>query len=69
MNNEINGKGFVAGLISWLLICYFAIQSASCMKFGKTCGGFEMLILMILGIGFLAPAYLIATIVSDLTKK
>jgi len=69
MNDKINGKGFVAGLISWIVICYFTIQSGSCMKYGNSCGGFEMLILMIVGIGFLAPAYVIATIVSDLTKK
>ena len=61
--NDISGGGFVAGLIAWLAIVgYFSTQMA-CLR-SDACGAGDMVLFAVCAIGFLAPAWIVAVVVS-----
>ena len=46
----------------WFIYIFGVISQTACLKAGYICGGFDMLILAIIAVGGLAPAYVAALI-------
>jgi hypothetical protein len=60
---KITGLGCVAGAIAWLGIMFYASTQVSCMQF-QTCSGGDLVLFAIIGMGMLAPAWIVASIFS-----
>ena len=65
---EINGKGMFAGIVAWLLIVVIASYQADCLRYND-CGRNDLILYAIISVGMLAPAWLVAVMVSSLTKE
>lgn len=66
--NKITGKGWIAGIISWLAIILYATTRMACLK-TKTCDGDDLFIFAIISVGMLVPAGIVAFLVSEILKK
>ena len=66
--NKITGKGWVVGIITWLAIIWYATTQTACLK-TKTCDGDDLFLFAVIGIGMLAPAGIVAFLVSNIFKK
>lgn len=65
---DISGKGYIAGFITWIVIMIFTVTQASCLK-TESCGGIDLLLFAIIGLGMLGPAWLVANFVSSELDK
>ena len=65
---EINGKGLLAGIVTWLLIVVIASYQADCLRYNG-CGRNDLILHAIICVGMLVPAWLVAVMVSSLTKE
>jgi len=61
--NKINPFGFITGIIAWFLIMWYSSTQGECLQ-TKSCDGGDMIMFAVIGIGMLAPAWIIANIVS-----
>lgn len=61
--DKINNKGIIAGTIAWLGFMAFAVSQLACLKYNQ-CGGDDIFLAAIIGVGLLAPAYFVAFIAS-----
>ena len=66
--NKITGKGWIAGIITWLAIIWYATTQMACLK-TKTCDGEDLFLFAIISVGLLVPAGLVAFIVSEISKE
>ena len=64
---EINNKGFLAGIVSWVIIMIFAINQVSCVNYNG-CDGGDLFLSSIIAVGMLAPSYLVALTASIFFK-
>ena len=64
---EINNKGFLAGIVSWVIIMIFAINQVSCVN-NHGCDGGDLFLTSIIAVGMLAPSYLVALTASIFFK-
>lgn len=64
---KITGAGWIAGIIVWIIIMIFSSTQVECLKF-HTCGAGDMILFAVCGIGFIAPAWIVATLVSEIFK-
>ena len=60
---DINGAGWVAGAIAWIIIMWYVTTQSACLK-TNSCDGGDMILFAIIGIGMLAPAWIAASVVS-----
>ncbi len=65
--SEINQKGFLAGVITWIIIMIWCINKYSCIKH-PSCDSGDLFGHSIIAIGMLAPSYLVALTVSIFFK-
>jgi len=65
MNEKIESKELIIGLITWILCMVWGISGSACVKSGA-CGGWDLLINAFVAIGCLVPAYFVATIISPI---
>jgi hypothetical protein len=64
---KITGAGWIAGIIAWIIIMIYSSTQVECLKF-HTCGAGDMILFAVCGIGFIAPAWIVATLVSEIFK-
>jgi hypothetical protein len=62
-SEKINKKGFLAGIVSWVIIIIFAINQGSCVNY-HGCDSGDLFLMSIIAVGMIAPAYLIAITIS-----
>jgi hypothetical protein len=60
---KINTFGLIAGTIAWILIMWYASTQSACLK-TNSCDGEDMVLFAIIGIGMLAPSWIVASIAS-----
>lgn len=65
---EINGKGQIVGAIAWFVLVFYAANEGECVLY-ESCGSWDLVLFALISIGFLAPAYLLAILVSDFFKS
>lgn len=65
--SKLNVKGLLAGVVVWIAIMGYAVTQFACLKLNQ-CGGGDIFIAAVLGIGMIAPGYLVALLVSDISK-
>jgi hypothetical protein len=65
---KVNGPGLIAGIISWLVIMWYAASQSECLN-TKSCDGGNLVLFAIIGIGMLAPSWIFASIVSIFFEK
>lgn len=53
--NKLTGKGWIAGIITWLAIIWYATTQMACLK-TKTCDGEDLFLFAIISVGMLVPA-------------
>jgi hypothetical protein len=61
-------KGFLLGVVVWVVCEFIAISSSSCARF-MTCGGFELFLSGVIGVGCLAPAWIAGALYEDIFIK
>lgn len=64
---KITGQGLVAGIIVWLAIMWYATTQSACLK-TNSCGGGDLLLFAIIGLGMLAPSWIVASLVSSIFR-
>ena len=70
MLDKISKAGWIAGIATWCLTQYLAIDGAACLRYNfENCGGDDMFLHGILAIGSLCPAYFVAFIFSPALRK
>ena len=62
---KITGCGLVAGTIVWLVIMWYATTRYDCLK-TNSCDGGDLLLSAVIGIGMLAPSWIVASLVSSI---
>ena len=67
--SELNGKGLIAGIIAWFLIIALTADAYACIDSVKGCKGDDFILSNVIAIGMLAPAGLIAYVVSGLLSS
>lgn len=65
---KITGAGWIAGLITWIIIMIAFTTQTECLQF-NSCGAGDMILFAVCGIGFLAPAWIVASVVSAIFEK
>ncbi|MEP2587403.1 MAG: hypothetical protein ABJR82_21180 [Marinobacter sp.] len=60
---KIDSKGMIAGGIVWLVLMAMMAVKMACIDV-RSCGGGDFFMYGLLGIGFLAPSYFVAAVVS-----
>ena len=63
--DKFTGTGLVAGTITWLACIGITITQLACLK-TDSCGGGDFFVFALIGIGMLAPAWIVAMLVSDI---
>lgn len=66
--DNITGKGWVAGIIAWIAIMWYATTQSACLR-TDSCDGGDLFLFAIIGLGMLAPSWLVATLVSSIWDK
>jgi len=66
--NNITGKGWIAGIIAWILIMWYASTQSACLR-TNSCDGGDLLLFAIIGIGMLVPSGFVAILVSGICDK
>jgi hypothetical protein len=61
---NITKTGLLGGLVAWFVFALLVISQTSCINIGSVCGGFDLLLVMLLGVGMLAPSYIVALVIS-----
>lgn len=64
---KITGFGFIAGALVWLAIMIYASTKSECVKF-NVCGGKDLFLFAIIGLGMLVPAWVVAFLVSNIVN-
>ena len=64
--SDISARGFWVGLGFWLLVMFFGAQEAACLP--ASCGSFDLFLWAVIGIGMLAPAWIISSVLSKPSK-
>jgi hypothetical protein len=59
---EVTGIGFISGLFVWLVVTWATAQDAACLPY--SCEASDLVLFAVIGIGFLAPAWLVAALTS-----
>lgn len=65
---KVSQLGYAAGGIAWLALVYMMGSSAGCIE-SRSCDGGDFVLVAICSIGFLAPAYIFARVVTEVTKS
>ena len=65
---DLNGIGIFVGAIAWIILVWFLAEDLECSRLNN-CDSGDMVILAILGLGFLAPAWFVAISASVFLKK
>jgi hypothetical protein len=65
---KLNGKGLIAGIVVWVGIMIYTINQTACLK-TNTCDGDDLFLTAVLAIGMLAPAWIVAIVVSGMFEK
>jgi len=60
---KMHRYGVVAGCIAWFIFCVFQSGEASCVRLGR-CDRGDLIVFCVVGIGMMAPAYVVALLVS-----
>lgn len=66
-DNDLNFKGFIAGLAVWLALSWSTSREMACLD--STCGPGDLMIFGVIGVAFLAPAWIAANIISGILAK
>lgn len=66
--SSIDGKGVVAGIITWLIIMFFWSDMNACINSVKGCKGDDFMLSGVLSVGFLFPSWIVAYFVSNSIK-
>ena len=64
----INTVGLISGIIAWILIMWYATTQSECLRM-DSCGAGSLILFAIIGLGMLAPAWLVALFVTTMTEK
>lgn len=62
---KITSLGLVVGIIVWSAIEWFAITQCECLR-TNSCGGEDLFMSAVIGVGMLGPAGLCAFLVSEI---
>lgn len=62
--SKMNNKGYIAGAITWLLVTGFAVSRFDCLNYNR-CGGDDIFLAAVMGIGMIGPAYIVALLFSN----
>lgn len=62
---DLNTPGVIAGLVAWISINLYAVSQSECLR-SNSCGGDDLMISAAIGVGLLAPAWIVALIFSGL---
>ena len=65
---EINGKALGASVIAWFFICLYTANQFSCLKI-HNCGAGDLFMGLIIGVGMLAPAWVVYGVCETIFKK
>lgn len=65
---QINGYGYVTGGICWIVLVILFSGAASCAEFSR-CGSGDLFLNAIVSLGWLAPSWFLAVLVSAITKN
>lgn len=68
MKEEITQRGVICGAVVWLICIVISVLNADCLNY-RNCGAGDMLLMGIISVAMLGPAYLAALLVSAIWKK
>ena len=66
--DNITGKGWIAGIITWVTIMWYQSKQGACLR-THSCDGGDLFLFAIIGIVMLGPSWLVAMLVSNIWNK
>jgi len=66
--DNITGKGWVAGIIVWVAVMWNGTTGIACLR-TNSCDGGDLFWFAVIGLGMLAPSWLVASLVSRYWNK